>query len=371
MGFILSTLFYFIVDEIPEMIKIAKAKKILFPKVNNLLQNMNVIINLIILKYGCSTDLYSLTKKDFLILDGNVTETFEEISYCINAFQGRKRKTGVRTFGTLDDIIKNKIEEILKDVDYIKNYEYLYVTCTEFMEEIRNIEVCRLIKNYRKTAKSPNKCFIYADTSDMMVEFVHSYLKLKKLKFHTEYSVITMDSEEETKTYHDERVSGSLLSIVMNSRRCEHARAVSNPTLVVFSNSYCTQIISDKMKRDLEATYVNLKQFEKDMVNNYKYLVVIADKKSFKEFEKILREIHIYIKVILVTEKTIRFHNCERRIGNINIEVMGEFLFKTSKRIGKTHFYINKDEPTASVIHNLVKQIKEIAFEHQIKTEAD
>lgn len=82
-GFILSALFYFIVDEIPELVKISKAKKILSKRVNLLHQHMNVIIKLITLNYGIAEDLYSLTRKDFLILDGNTSETSKEISYHI------------------------------------------------------------------------------------------------------------------------------------------------------------------------------------------------------------------------------------------------------------------------------------------------
>ena len=101
MGFILSALFYFIVDVVPEQIKIHKAKKLLSHQVNRLLEYMEQIISIIVSVYERNPNLNELTNKDFLILDGETIIANQEISYLTTTYYSNgKRETAVHSYGT-------------------------------------------------------------------------------------------------------------------------------------------------------------------------------------------------------------------------------------------------------------------------------
>ena len=101
MGIILSALFYFIVDVIPEKIKIHKAKKILSFQINRLLEYMEQIISLIVSVYERNPKLNELADKDFLILNGETQLPNSEISYLTTTYcKNGKEKTAVHSYGT-------------------------------------------------------------------------------------------------------------------------------------------------------------------------------------------------------------------------------------------------------------------------------
>lgn len=154
MGFILSALFYFIVDVVPEQIKIHKAKKLLSHQVNRLLEYMEQIISIIVSVYERNPNLNELTNKDFLILDGETIIANQEISYLTTTYYSNgKRKTAVHSYGTPNRIIKDKIIQINKVVEQIKNFEYFYSDYTELIEYIRIIESNDLLNWYKSKEK--------------------------------------------------------------------------------------------------------------------------------------------------------------------------------------------------------------------------
>ena len=342
------------------MIKIARAKRILAARVNSLYKEMNIIVSLIIQIYRCPKDLYSIAKKDFLILDGDKKTTQKEISYSINIYEGKTKKTGLKNFGTLDSIIKDCLRKILNEIDYIKKYEYLYATCTEFMEEIRNIEGCGFIRCYRKDKEFPSQCFLYGDTSDMLTEFLNSFLRLDKMKFHTEYSIVILDSEDETKAYHDNRESGKYIEDVKKAGDEENKKMIEKRTLVLVDNDYFGQIIWEQLKRNVRADYLNIDAVSINMFKYYRNVIAIVNTKTFKKIQKLLHEVETPIKVFLIMNNHPLKKNYKRISNNAEVEVVEIFFYKKPRKIWKTDFYINKEEPSEKTIYKFVKDIKSI-----------
>ncbi len=359
-GFILSTMFYFIVDMIPEYAKVQRAKKILGKEISLLLQAMEEIISIVISNYDCSKDLYSLTEKDFLILNGNISTTEEKFSYRIGIYdKDGIRKTGFHLSGTIQDIVKKNINKILKQVNYIKEYEYLYTICIDFMENIRNIERCRLVRYYQEDVK----CFKYGDTNLMMIEFVQLYLKLKQFKFHSQNSITSLDTKEESKEFLEDLENGKTLKEFGKELLEDIKKYQENPTLVVGGGNYASRIVFAEMKKHLKVDYTTL-DTSPETFTNYKYIVFIVDETSWKDIKMLLKNIDVSAKIILLSQKTFVSGSYIAKLNHSQINIKKELYFQAIQRIGKTRFYIAKKEPSEKTIMQLAEQVKEFIFEN-------
>lgn len=256
-GFMLSALFYFVVDEIPDRVRMYKAKTLIEVPINQLLEHMEQLISVVLAKYERNQCLKELSQKDFFVLDGENQISMEEISYLTTTYYVKncKKKTAIHQYGTVNKLVKENLKQIVDNISNIKNYEYFYASDNLFVEYIRQIEGCKLIQWYLdgnandKTKNIP--CFRYATTSNAMFEFVELYLCLLKHKFHTEYSVTTLDTKEETDKYHMKRESGAMLQEVVDLQNERKNKALHNLTAVISSSKYTTNILVSQLKKEL------------------------------------------------------------------------------------------------------------------------
>ena len=104
-GFLLSAVFYFGVEVLPEILKLHRGKKLICNYINILLENMEQIISITTQVFQIDTTKIYL--KDLVRLSGNTTHSHEEVSYSTTTYYNSgKRKTGVKSGGEFDSIIK-------------------------------------------------------------------------------------------------------------------------------------------------------------------------------------------------------------------------------------------------------------------------
>ena len=365
-GFILSALFYFVVEEIPERIKLHKAKHLLKTHINQLLRHMEELISIVIQKYSINTKLKELTKKDFLILDGEVHITTEEISYLTKEYYNKTQKEKISThqYGTINDLVKRNLKGIFDKTNDIKNYEYFYATDGALVECIRNIETCSLMRYYLPNAEKNknNNCFLLHGTSAAMNEFTNLYLKLSKLKYNTEYTVTTLDSNEETEKYRSERDSGALLQSVFDKQNERRNLALTNPIAVVSGEKYNTTVFVSQMKRRLNATYISWENAQEETLDKFKYIILILDSEIKKIDYHFLESLDLQKKVILLTEQNMFWVRHKNKVASFGIKVIEEIFFKSSFKISPLPVIFNKEEPSEKNIVNIVSQIETIVF---------
>lgn len=80
------------VEEIPNGVRRHKAKHLINLQINHMLEHMEQRISIVIAKYNRNGNLKELAKKDFLILDGEVKISMEEISYLTTTYHVKTRK---------------------------------------------------------------------------------------------------------------------------------------------------------------------------------------------------------------------------------------------------------------------------------------
>lgn len=362
-GFIMSALFYFIVEEIPDRTRIHKSKQLIKDPINQLIQCMERIIDIVVVKYKINQNLVELTQKDFLVLDGETQSSMEEISYTTTLYyvKERKKKTAFHSYGTVNDVVKNNLKGIMKNVLEIKNYEYFYASDVRLVECIRKIESCNLIRYYLDN--KDKSCFIFYGTSKAMFEFIVLYLQLLKCKIHTEYAVTILDSIEETAKYHSKRENGVLWQMAIDAQNKRQKQALANPTMVISSSKYTTELFISQLKRNLLAKFILFDDIQIENLANYKYVVFVVDSKLRNKVIHMLNEKEIQSGILLITEQFILKRTIRNKVMNINNNIVGELFFKSSFKLRHFPFIFNKNEPSERSIVNIFHQMETILYE--------
>lgn len=363
-GFLLSALFYFIVDEIPDRVRKYKAKQLIYVQINQLVVRMEQLISIVVSKYNCDTNLKNLAQKDFLVLDGDIAVSREEISYSTIIYnkKSKNRITAVREFGTINMLIKKNLKQIIDDISFIKNYEYFYASDNVLVECIRRIESCRLYQMYCKGNNyTDSPCFQFSGTSNAMIEFINIYFQLVKLKYHTEYSITSLDSYEETIKYHNERESGILLQGVIDIQKKRKEMALLNPTLVISSSKYTTNILISKMRRSLIAIYESIDDLYKLNLEHFKNIVFVVDSVSKNDIIQYLKEKDIQAEIILIIEQKF-FPIYIKKNEIINKKIVGKIFFKTCFKLNCLPIVFYKEEPSEKNIDSIILKIRNICY---------
>lgn len=362
-GFILSALFYFVVEEIPDRVRRHKAKHLINLQINYLLEYMEQIISIVIAKYKRNGNLKELAQKDFLILDGETRLSIEEISYLTTTYytKTRKKKTAFYQYGTVNNTIKDNLKYILDNISQIKNYEYFYASDNLLVECIRRIESCNLIRYYCKNNDILKEipCFELHDTSIAMIEFVNLYLRLLKLKIHDEYTITTLDDKEVTERYHNDRETGALLQNVFTIQKEWQEIAAANPTVVISSKKYTTDILVSQLKRRLTATYFFIDDIQKESLEGFKFIVFVVDSISKKAVIRLLKEIDIQSEILLLTERKFFRNSIKDRY---NERIIGEIFFKSCFKATYLPVVYYKEEPSEESIRAIASQIETILY---------
>lgn len=363
-GFIMSALFYFVVEEIPDKVRIHKAKHLIKPQINQLVEYMEQIISVTIGKYCINQNLKELAQKDFLLLDGDTQYPKEEISYTTITYsvKGKKRKTAVQQYGNINQLVKNNSKHILDNISIIKNYEYFYAGDGSLVECIRKIEECDLIRFYLPDdKKNDTPCFLLYGTSTAMIDFVKLYLELLQRRFHTEYTVTALDSKEETEKYRNDRESGAFIQHAIDIQAKRYNTALTNPTAIIFGSKYTTNILVSQLKRKLTASYISIDDVEVDKLNTFKYVVFIIDSSTKDIITDILNINNITSSILLLTEQRILKKPIKGKILNKNI--IGELPFKVATHICGFPLILHKQEPSEKTIVDIQHKIETILYE--------
>ena len=363
-GFIMSALFYFVIEEIPDKVRIHKAKYLISPQINQLAENMERIIAVIVKKYNRNPKLSELTEKDFFILNGDVRRPAEEISYLTTTYsvKKKKRKTAVHQYGTINALVKDNVSSIQKLLDTIKNYEYFYASDERLVECIRNIENCALIRWYAKNEKSKNDrpCFLFEDTSKTMFHFITLYLELLKRKFHTEYTVTILDNAEETEQYRNDRENGTLIQFICDAQAKRKNAAASNPVAIIGGSKYTTDILISQLQRNFIAEYLTLNDIEdigSDKLNSFKYVVFVIDSDTRDRIIHFLNTNDISSDILLLSEQTILKKGIRKKVSRKN-HIIDEWFFRTSFHISRFPFMFYKHEPSGKNIAAIQKKLE-------------
>ena len=364
-GFILSAWFYFVVEEIPDRVRKHKAKQLINVQINRLLEHMEQIISIVIAKYERKGNLKELAQKDFLILDGETQRSMEEISYLTTTYytKNRKKKTAVHQYGTVNKVIKDNLKHVLDNISAVKNYEYFYASDSLLVECIRRIQGCDLVRYYYKKDDNLKNtpCFQLHGTSTAMVEFINLYLQLIRLKFHTEYTITTLDSKEATDKYHEDRETGVLLQRVLDIQKEWRDIAAANPTVIISSTKYTTNILISQLKQRLTATYFFIDDIQKEGLEGFKFIILIVDSISRKAVIHFLEEIDVQAEILLITEKNISRNGIKDKI-RYNKRIVDEIFFKSCFKAKYLPVVFYKEEPSEKSIAAIASQIETILY---------
>lgn len=299
-GFLLSALFYFLVEVLPESLRLHRGKKLISNYVNILLKNMQEIISITKQVFQIDTDPPFL--KDVVHINGDTTHAHQEISYDTEIYyKTGKRKTGIRQAGEFDSVIKSCISSIEKQLQNIRRYDAFFASDEEFVEVLTRIESCAFIAYYKKERESPVECFKFANSGECFVDFCHLYTSLEKCNFHTEFSKTVIDTPEESLRYKERRKSGELLNIAVSYQK-KRIAAYTNENPIIL----CQDIEKEKntillIEQSVPgASVYGWDQIEPDLLKNSRLLIVLGASKNLN-----IPEEELPAKIFFFTGKTI------------------------------------------------------------------
>lgn len=135
-GFLLSGIFYFFVEVIPEILKLHRGKKLICHYINILLEHMEQIIS--ITRQVFQIDADEIYLKDLVQLNGNTAHSHEEVSYSTTIFYNSgKRKTGIKSGEEFDNIIRSCIATIETQLQNIRRYDSFLLRMKNFLKSSR------------------------------------------------------------------------------------------------------------------------------------------------------------------------------------------------------------------------------------------
>ena len=358
-AFFISGLFYFMVDSIPDKIKEDRGKKIIGKYVSEVESAMLHIIKAILFVYDISESIEGLGTKDFYMIDHDTRQAYRELSYHTNRYM-KKRNIKTKGYGSLNDIVKNGIKNILSQIRTIKQYEYLYARNTDFMECIRNIELCSFVSNY--DVQKGYKCFLFEGSSRMIGEFVDLYRELKSYKMSDYFTDFDFCSEEETKRYREDRQLWKGIHVVANRRAEYEKHANENRTvLILFQDQIINNSIVAYLNNHLQMEYIYPGERNKIKdINEFKVVVFLATHitKELLDIVKEYREKQKYQGKVLIVYEYKDIRNLLLK-SNDDMSIKFYWLKSSIKTPVLNHYYwIN--EPTAETLNPLINTIKKL-----------
>lgn len=355
-GYILSIVFYLIVNVIPEKIKVSKAKQLIKKQMNQLLESMEKIISIILKLYDIDIKLKDIALKDLLTLDSNIIYKNIEIAYLTETYYNNgKRKVGVKSYSNFSEYIKNNITVILDTIKYMRDFEYFYNSEIDVIELIRTIEKCKFISCYNKKTLNDNQCFKLADTSTSFYEFIILYLKLRKLKYHSEYTISSLIEKDEAKQYINKVKSGELLNNAGNFwQEVNKAYKLTN-AVIVYYDDYNTDILIKQLKKRVGGNYIEVNSIKKQYLENSKLAIFVIKRKTIKQFKNIISNIENQIEAIVISENYIGKKNYNFMKNNPKIKVIQYLSYKSSFKI--CNVLLNKEHPTEEEMKHIVNSI--------------
>lgn len=364
LGLLLSILFYFIVNVIPDCIRIKKSKKLTHLYIEQILREMNLIISISLAVYDRGDiKINDIALKDLTILNGNTNYSKKDISYHITEFNNKKKKLiGCHSYGNLNSIVKSSINNIKSNIENMKSYEYLYAINENLVEILRRIEVCKFIKSYEKKQRDAT-CYELANTHNEMYDFILLYKLLIKQKYHRKYSVIKLDSEEETKEYRKKLENGTYNEFSEDCHQKMMQKYIYYNPVLIIGDSYASKLVAEKFNRTFPVDIYSVSEVyaKNDIIkeqNKFRLVICIVTKETKKMFADILSNIDFPIDLFVINECEFIKRNYKiNKLGN-NIKLKKTYSYLKSKYILKKKVLLYKEHPKEVVTDSIVLDIR-------------
>ena len=346
-GFLLSAIFYFLVEVLPENLRLHRGKKLICNYVNVLLESMEQIISITKHMFQIEADTPFLM--DVVHISGNTSHAHEEVSYETAIFyKTGKRKTGTKQGGEFDSIIKSCISKAETQLQNIRRYDAFFASDERFIEVITRIESCAFISYYGKKRNSPVDCFLFANSGECFLDFCHLYISLQKFNIHTEFSKTVIDTPEEAMRYKERRDSGELIKNAMLYQQKRIKAYVNERPIILCQDAEKEKNIIMLIQKSIpESAVYNRDEIEPSLLKNSRLLIILGAsiELDFSENE-LSPKIFCFIEKMILTKAM----NSPKQTGNI------ERVFY-QKQLSILGFSIFPEHPIPADINRLTSAI--------------
>lgn len=356
-GISVSCIFYFFVEFIPNKIHIYESRKLLSYEIELLLRDMNFIICTIRYIFQIEVPIKHICEKNLLIINGkaNIKKNgfYLEQVYSNKGIKKGKRITGVETTYEYPKCISSTLKSISDRLNNISIKEGFYSIDLQFAETIILLKDNKFINHYKDGEKT-NVCFLFADTSKNLMEFINLYKILLKKNYHNRYMNFHYLSDEEINNR--PKKLDDLFEFI--EKRNDKLKKL-NPCLIYNGLDSNSKIIANELTSIFgNEVYVYTESTIPMLINNNLIVVILgtgflSEDKQYNEF---LEKVDFKGKHVIVLKEYILKKNC-KGLDIIGDELLSRktFYFKSSIQIKSV--YINKEYPTRDSISKINKYI--------------
>lgn len=354
LAFFTSSIFYCLVEVIPEKLKYKRAISLIQREINQLISYLEKIISLIVAVYGLPKELEALTEKDFLLIDGDTRTPSIEISFRQTFyFMNNEKNTGIHGYGTLNELVKTSLYNINKAIVKIRKYEHFYSNDSKLVEIIQNIEDSGFLTAYLVSEKKDTELFLLTGSAQKTQELIKMYSRLKQMRLHSEFSTTTLDSPEETKSYREKREIGAFDTWASEILEIRSKKVSDNPCLIVSSEKYTSDLLATNLEKKLFAGKVYPSQIRGMDLSPVKHIIFLVDSDSYKEMLELHDELSDDINLIILQERTMALYSVKSKFNKAH----NILKFKALIQFFNTSLYFYKNEPSKKTIGNIKRQL--------------
>lgn len=351
MGILLSIIFYFIVDYIPQYSKKKRGFKLIQYQLSAVLSSIQKILNVTKDYYHIEGDLYYLTSRDWDAMSDERDPTLEQVVINTKSKKNKKCKiknsyyvpAGSRGPNNIHSIIRSELKTIKTQLDEIFTYESYFVDDVNLFESLTKLKNSKLLELY--TEKYTFNYF--SNTYDYMYELQNIYLTLKKQNIHYYDSVSMIDTSKEAKEYLQKYNSNKLMPL-WNSFQEQRNKAFSNTTrFIFFKSGQLNEAIASKISKNFEADLLEINSQNLDLSNNINIVITNIFHALFLYFKNIkCRNLIFLIVKVRIVGKFIK-HPKFLKLKGTNMTIC---LLPVSFRVMRKVINNNLPSPTSLTI---------------------
>lgn len=360
-GFLISYIFYVLLELIPEYMKLIKAKRILYKYINLILEDLNIIIHIIFHVYGLNIEKKDMAIKKLIKIDGNVKVEqgfYNEEIYKKQFLKKFKRISGIETTYEFPNTVINRLEHIDKQIEKIFQVENFYSSDANFLECIVNIKENKLISWY-STRK--NGLFIFANTSEELYKLIRCYYKLLEMNYYDKKYTIKVLTKEEILKRPD-----NMSEFFKHLRKRNEKFNSYKPCIIYDDRIEDNVFLVESLTNNKNIKLVNQNQLNTyDINSNHNLIIIVLNHKFQKnnDYNKALLRKKFKDKYIVILKPYIFYYiKVKNKIWN---EGKNKYIvpFKISFKL--LNLYINRECPlrntgrNKAIIDEIIDKINE------------
>lgn len=366
-GVLVSVIFYFIVDYIPEYRKKLLGFRLIQVELSNVLANIETILSINRDFFSIDKELRDIVLRDWKVMFNKRDTTSLQFIMYEKSFKNKKCKVSNNYYipdpvtgpSNLNNVVRNSLKKIEASLNVIFTYESYFVNDTNFFEYLTKLKNSKLIEWYTDKYE-----FNYmSNTYEYIYGLQKIYFALKKFNIHYYERKSFIDTSEKAIEYQKEYNSGGTKRSLLSFYERKKVVMSSTTRITYFKKRDYADYISKEIASDFQTELCEYKRINEVELSSDLNVVIANVFSTIYLFLKYQKKDNLVFFIIqtrflgLLIKLSKIF-----KVNNTNITIC---LIPTSfQLLGKN---INREEPSVRCIGIITQEIdKQFNNQHNL-----